>query len=112
VREVKLGKLEDVKFGLGGYQGACLGLTVTVVGKGWCVNDNRSAWDVNQLECSDYCKWTEEDRSKGYDEIMRFLSDLLNDAKVSSVSQLNGKPVEATFEGMTLKSWRILTEVI
>ena len=110
--ETKLGKLENVKFGLGGYQDACLGLTVTISGDGWGVCDNKSTWDVSQIECSDSCKWTEEDRSKGYDEIMRFVSSLLSDAKVSSVDLLNGKPVEAIFDGMMLKSWRILTEVI
>ena len=60
-------------------------------------------------------KWTEEDRSKQYDEIMRFLSKTLADAKVQDVSQLVGKPVELTLEGGgfgTLKSWRILTEVL
>lgn len=109
--EVKLGKLENVKFGLGGYQGACLGLSVTISGSGWGVGDNKSAWDANQIKHTEHCKWTEEDRSKGYDDVMRFVSDLLSDAKVNSVDQLNGKPIEAKFDGMTLKSWRILTEV-
>ena len=111
-REKKLGKLENVKFGLGGYQNACLGLTVTISGNGWGCGDNRSAWDANQIKHTKRCKWTEEDRSKGYDEVMRFVSDLLKDAKCVSIDQLNGKPVEAEFDGMTLKSWRILTEVL
>ena len=110
--ETRLGKLSNVKFGLGGYQEACLGLTVIISGEGWGVGDNKSAWDANQIKHSKHCKWTEEDRSKGYDEVMRYISDLLSDAKVSSVDKLNGKPVEATFDGMALKSWRILTEVI
>lgn len=110
--EKKLGKLSNVKFGLGGYQEACLGITVTISGEGWGVSDNKSAWDANQIKCNERCQWTEEDRSKGYDEVMRYVSDLLNDAKVSSVEALNGKPVEVEFDGMTLKSWRILTEVI
>ena len=54
----------------------------------------------------------EEDRSKQYDEIMRYVSDLLHTAKVDTVDQLKGIPVEATFEGMTLKEWRILDEVL
>lgn len=110
--KIKLGKLENVKFGLGGYQDACLGLSVTITGDGWGVGDNKSTWDANLFKHTDYCEWTEEDRSEGYDDIMRYLSDLLSDAKVSSVDELNGKPVEATFEGLNLKSWRILTEVI
>lgn len=110
--ENKLGKLSNVKFGLGGYQGACLGLSVTINCDGCGVNDNKSTWDANLIECSERCKWTEEDRSKGYDEIMRYVSDLLSDAKITSIDQLNGKPVEVTFDGNMLKRWRILTEVI
>jgi hypothetical protein len=43
---------------------------------------------------------------------MRYVSSLLKDAKVNSVDQLKGKPVEVTFDGNMLKSWRILTEVL
>ena len=110
--EKKLGKLSGVKFGLCGYQEACLGLSVTISGEGWGVCDNKSAWDANQIKHTKHCKWTEEDRSKGYDDVIRYVSDLLSHAKVRSVGDLNGKPVEAVFDGMTLKSWRILTEVI
>ena len=110
--EKRLGKLENVKFGLGGYQDACLGLSVTITGDGWACCDNKSAWDANQIKHTKHCKWTEEDRSEGYVVVMRFVSDLLKDAKVSSIDQLNGKPVEVEFDGVTLKSWRILTEVL
>jgi hypothetical protein len=110
--EKKLGKLENVEFGLGGYQDACIGLSVTISGDGWGVSSNKSAWDSTQIVCSDSHEWTEEDRSKQYDEIMRFVSGLLSEAKVKSVSQLNGTPVEAEFSGMELVGWRVLTEVI
>jgi hypothetical protein len=43
---------------------------------------------------------------------MRYVSTLLKEAKVNSVDMLKGKPVEVTFDGNTLKSWRILTEVL
>jgi hypothetical protein len=43
---------------------------------------------------------------------MRYVSKLLKDAKVSSVDELKGKPVEVTFDGNMLKEWRILTEVL
>jgi hypothetical protein len=43
---------------------------------------------------------------------MRYLSKLLNEAKVSSVDKLKGIPVEVTFDGNMLKEWRILTEVL
>jgi hypothetical protein len=43
---------------------------------------------------------------------MRYVSKLLKDAKVNSVDELKGKPVEVTFDGNMLKEWRILTEVL
>ena len=110
--EKKLSKLENVKLGLCGYQEACLGFSATISGESWGVQDNKSTWDANQIKHTENCRWSEEDRNKGYAEIMRYISDLLNDAKVTSIDMLNGMPVEATFDGNTLVSWRILTEVI
>lgn len=108
----ELGKIGSVKFGIGGYQDCMIGLHVSLEGAGWGVSDTKSAWDSNLIEHTEHCKWTEADRSAQYDGIVRYVSDLLRAAKVSSVDALKGKPVEVTFEGMTLKSWRILTEVL
>lgn len=110
--EKKLGKIESVKFGIGGYQDAMIGLHVTLGNTGWGVGDSRCAWDAQMIECSKYCKWTEADRDKNYSDIMRYLSKLLNDAKVDSVDKLKGIPVEVTFDGNLLKEWRVLTEVL
>ena len=110
--EKRLGKIESVRFGLGGYQDACLGLSVTLGTKGWVVGDFKGSWDAESIKRTESTKWTEEERSKGYDETMRYLSKLLKDAKVDSVDKLKGVPVEVTFDGNTLKEWRILTEVI
>jgi hypothetical protein len=110
--EKKLGKIESVRFGHGGYQEACLGLSVTLSGGSWGVGDFKGSWDAELIKHTENCKWTEEDRAKGYDETMRFLSKLLKEAKVSSVEKLKGVPVECTFDGMMLKDWRILTEVL
>lgn len=110
--EKKLGKITSVCFGLGGYQDACIGLNVNFQGEGWGVGFNKTAWDKNLIECTDRCKWSEVDRSEANDDIVRYVSDLLSDAKVSSVDKLKGIPVEVSFEGNTLKSWRVLTEVL
>lgn len=110
--ETRLGKISKVTFGLGGYQDACIGLHVTLEGAGWGVGTSKDAWDANQIKWSEHCKWTETDRSKQYDEIVRYVSDLLHAAKVEDVESLRGKPVEATFDGMVLSSWRILSEVL
>lgn len=113
----ELGKIEHVSFGRGGYQDAMLGLHVIISGDGWGVGATKSAWYAKMSECSEHAKWTEEDRSKEYDEIMRYVSDLLDAAKVDSVDKLKGVPVEATFEGeclagRKLESWRVLTEIL
>lgn len=110
--ETKLGKIETVSFGICGYQGACLGISVTLRGESWAVSASKTAWDANRVKWSNDHSWTEADRSRQYDEIMRYVSDLLRAAKVEDVSALEGKPIEATFDGVELKSWRILTEVL
>jgi len=112
MREKRLGKLGDVKFGLGGYQDSMIGLHVAIDMKGSGVGDSKSAWDCNRVVWNERCKWTEENRSEQYDEIMRYLSDLLYAAKVDTIDQLKGIPVEVTFEGTLLKEWRVLEEVI
>jgi hypothetical protein len=110
--EKRLGKIQDVRFGLGGYQDAMLGIHVTLGNEGWGVGDSRANWDVEQIKWTENTQWTEEDRDGWYAEIMRYVSKLLKEAKVDSVDKLKGKPVEVTFEGNTLKEWRILTEVL
>jgi hypothetical protein len=89
-----------------------LGLHVTLGASGWGVGDSRANWDAEQIKWSEHTKWSEEDRDGWYAEIMRYVSSLLKDAKVDSVEKLKGKPVEVTFDGNMLKSWRILTEVL
>ena len=110
--EKKLGKIESVSFGLGGYQGAMLGIHVTLGTSGWGVGDSRANRDSEQIKWTEHTQWSEEDRDGWYSEIMRYVSTLLKEAKVDSVDKLKGKPVEVTFEGNTLKEWRILTEVL
>lgn len=110
--EKRLGKIASVSFGCGGYQGARLGIHLTLEGQGWGVGTGKDAWDYRKIECSPHAKWTEDDRSKSYAEIMRYVSGILSDAKVSTVDDLKGIPVEATFDGMMLKEWRVLTEVL
>jgi len=112
VIETKLGKIQKVWFGLGGYQDACIGIHFTLGADGWGTGDSRSAWDANLIKHSEDCQWTEESRSAQYSDIVRYISDLLKQAKVDSIDQLKGIPIEITFDGMTLQSWRILTEVL
>jgi len=108
----RLGKIEKVYFGIGGYQDACIGINFTLTGDGWGVCDNRTAWDAEKVHVTEHSKWTEEDRDSEYSKIVRYISKLLCDAKVETVDGLEGIPVEVEFNGMCLKEWRILTEVL
>jgi hypothetical protein len=75
-------------------------------------------WQIDLLSKNpEYVFWGNyedymSDRDVRYSEIMRYVSKLLKDDKVDSVEKLKGKPIEATFEGNTLREWRILTEVL
>lgn len=61
---------------------------------------------------SAHAKWTVEDQMKSRAETMTKLIDLMQKAKVNDLNKLQGIPVEITLESMTLKSWRVLEEVL
>lgn len=108
----QLGKITKATFGLGGYQDAMIGIHFTIEGDGWGTSIDKSSWDKNLIKWSERCKWTEEDRDKEYSDLVRYISDIIKAAKCQTVDQLVGKPIEAEFDGMTFKSFRILTEVL
>ena len=110
--EKRYGKISGVTFGHGGYQDACIGIHFSFQGKGWGVGYTKSAWDPQMIERSTYAKWTDEERDKTFAEIIHFVSKLLKQAKVSSIEKLKDVPVECTFDGNTLKDWRIFEEVL
>lgn len=107
----QIGKIQKVSFGFGGYQEAMIGLSLTFGSdkESWGVQTFHGAWGIDR---SDYCKWTEEDRLKQLGETCMKLRDLMRDAKVQTVDDLEGVPVEVTFDGNMLKDYRILTEVL
>jgi hypothetical protein len=109
----ELGKIQSVDFGLCGYQGACIGISLSFKFDD-CggVATDKSFWDANTVSVTEGSQWNEKTRDEKYAEIMRYVSKLLDDANVSSVNDLKGIPVELEFDGMVLKDWRILTEVI
>lgn len=110
--EKMLGKIESVYFGIGGYQDAQLGLHMSFSGGAWGVGWSESVWDPETIKHTEHTQWTEESRDKQLADLCRQISKYLKEAKVNSVDKLKGVPVEVTFEGNTIKSWRILTEVI
>lgn len=105
----EIGKIKTVYFGKGGYDDAMIGITFTLGGEAWGVGDFWGQWATKITEGT---QWTEESRTTKLGETVMRILQLLQDAKVSKVDDLMNIPVEVSFEGNTLKSWRILTEVI
>jgi len=108
----ELGKIEKAYFGYGGYQDMQFGLTVVLSfdGKG-CVDFIEGGWSED-IWVDQYTKWTEKDRQIQRAEMVKKINKLLKDAKVKTIDELKGKPIEVINEGLKLKSWRILTEVL
>ncbi|MBW2595117.1 MAG: hypothetical protein JRC93_03945 [Deltaproteobacteria bacterium] len=69
------------------------------------------AWSI-RTKVSKYTEWTEADRDAQLAKTMRYLNQLLIDAKKQHVNELVGVPVEIVFNDGMLSSWRILTEVV
>ncbi len=108
----EIGKIQDIYVGFGGYQDAQLGLQIKLGSdKGaWGVMTFKGYWAMEPSSCSE---WTKEDQIRGYGETLAYIGKLLAKAKKNRVEDLRGVPIEATFENFnTLKSWRILEEVI
>ncbi len=107
----EIGKITSVSFGKGGYQDAMLGISIGLGSDKacWGTSDYWGFWD---MEPDKYTKWTIDDKNKALAEMVIKIGKVLTDAKVYDINELVGKPVEVVFEDNTLKSWRILTEVI
>lgn len=111
--EKLLGKIYSISYGLGGHDDVQFGLTVELKGHGWGTVDFIGVWDYNHIKTpSEYAQWTEESRTDKLVALNRKISELLKITNVKTIDQLKGMPVEVTFENGTLKSWRILTEVL
>ncbi len=104
----ELGKVQSVRVGYGGYQDAEWGVWFTLGGKSWGVSSGKGCW----ADWDKHCKWTPEDQRKTFAEVMEYMRDLCKDANVQDVAGLKGVPVECAFDGMLLKSWRVLGEVL
>ena len=105
----ELGKITHFDIGLGGYDGAMFGMSVTFTGAGWGVADFDGTWAHKPTESH---KWTEDDQTKTWGELCRRVAKLMHQAKVTTCADMVGIPVELTFNGNALHSWRILEEVL
>ena len=64
------------------------------------------------VNINEQCGWDKFDIQEALMTDIYELNKILNDAKVSHVSQLINKPVEVEIENNTFKDFRILTEVL
>ena len=93
----KLGKIRRVMVGLGGYQGAMLGVGFELGGEHWGVHTGwTGSWCPGIVDPS----------------AMRLIGETLRKANKNDVSELAGVPVEVEFDGQVLVSWRVLKEVL
>lgn len=106
----EFGKIQRFEIGIGGYDDAMFGLSVTLGGKdGWGVQDFDGTWT---REPDERCKWTKEDQLKNWADMSQRVLKLMQQAKVQTTSEMVGIPVEVIFDGNRLSSWRILEEVL
>jgi len=112
--ETKLGKIKSVNFGFNGYQECEFGLYLDFSSEKdkWGVATFISGGWSFEMSKSEYTKWTEKDREKQHIEMMKKVTKILVDAKVSSIDKLVNKPVEVIFDNNKLSDWRILSEVL
>jgi hypothetical protein len=105
----ELGKISKARWGAGGYQDACIGLTLEFSMKGSSVGEFLGGW---MIERSDHCKWTEADRLQEIGKAGMKVAEILEAIHGNDVNDIVGTPVEVTFDGNRLHSWRLLTEVL
>jgi hypothetical protein len=98
----ELGKIQYVDFGLDAD--GRFGFRFSLVGPGWGVQD---FWGVNTQPSTDLVAWND-----GVLVATLRVREVLKEAKEYRLEKLLDIPVEVTFDDGTLKSWRILTEVL
>jgi len=106
----ELGKITSVRIGACGYQEAMFGIHFELsFQSGNIATEVVGGWDIKRTET---CTWTEESRIDGIGNAFNELRLIMKKAKVTEFRKLEGKPIEITFDGMKLQSWRILEEVL
>jgi len=107
----KLGKIRKVEVGLGGYQDMMLGVTYQLEGPSFGTARHRGSWGP-EIKHTDSCAWSEADRHGEIGAALWQLGQVLVQAKKRTAEELAGVPVEMTFDGNALVSWRVLEEVL
>lgn len=100
-----LGKISAVSFGL--YEGR-FGLTADLSFDGAGCRD----FIGNPAVYRDTFQYPKEVWEQNRLETLARVQQIMDDAGVSDIADLKNKPVEVVVEGNSLKTWRILKEVL
>lgn len=98
---IEEGVISNIEFGLGGYQGAMLGLTLTF--------DN----ELGSVQQFISFGWVHHPNGKGIDASHTKMGaervvEILKKAKVSSISQLIGKKARLNFSGYECRGFEVM----
>ncbi|MBY0596144.1 hypothetical protein [Bacillus bingmayongensis] len=105
-----LGKIVKAEFGTYRDRDFLMGLQLEFRFDG---NSGVSCGGRHLINISSNCKWdSEEEKNIAYQRVLKELAFVLKEAKVNTVSELVGKPIEITIEDQMYKTFRILTEVL
>ncbi|HDR8084552.1 TPA: hypothetical protein QCY76_000601 [Bacillus cereus] len=105
-----LGKIEKAEFGTWRDRPFLMGLQLEFRFDG---NSRVSCGGRHLINISELCDWESDDEKyKAYQRVLEETNKFLQDAKVNTVSELVGKPIEITIENQMYKEFRILTEVL
>jgi hypothetical protein len=106
----ELGKIESVKLGNGGYTGDMFGFTFCLKGRDCCcVQQFKGGWNFEPFGNS---KWSKAEQDAHFLKCFNEVREIMKQAQVDNFNDLAGVPVEIEIENNTLKSWRVLTEVL
>lgn len=107
----KLGKITDAQFGLIPDHSYLMGIILTFSMDGGSMEV--SCGGTYTVNVSKECKWPAKgERAEAICRAWDDIKDLLDEAKVHTIEELKGIPVEIILKDRTFKSFRVLTEVL
>ncbi|WP_149692918.1 hypothetical protein [Bacillus cereus] len=105
-----LGKIVKAEFGTHRNRPFLMGLQLEFRFDG---NSGVNCGGKHLINVSDHCNWdSEEQKNAAFQKVIKDVHKILEEAKVNTVSELVGKPIEIIIEDQMYKSFRILTEVL
>lgn len=108
----ELGKIEKAELVTnGGYGDGMFGIRFELRSGGTGVGDFWGYWGTH-VQPGNNSKWTEENRASSRSDVFLRLETVMRNANVKNFNELKGVPIEITYQGNMLKSWRVLTEVV